>query len=428
MIRILPHAKKPGLKILRGLYFILLIFSPVNSCLSQVTLNSDELFLNARKAAFEDNNYPRAIGLTKQALELSPDYADIRIFLGRLYTWTDAPEQARKEFRQVLEKNPGYMDAALAYASLEYWNDASEIALGIVDDGIQYNPGSQELLELKAKILIDLKRYSQGNETLRELLKINPKHTQARALSARIQDVSSINKIGVSYDFVYFDKRFENPWHLANIDYARQTKFGPVTARLNYANRFKTEGTQVEIEAYPRLSRLFYAYVSGGIAKNEGIFPKLRAGFSLYAELPLAFEADAGFRLLVFNEETWVYTASIGKYYKNYWFSLRTYVTPSNNAITQSVSLKIRYYLAGTEDYLSLGLGTGLSPDDPANTILFNDDSPGTLNSSNLSLGYNKSINTFNIISVKASLENQEYRQGTRGNQFSVGVGYNRRF
>jgi len=428
VIRILPHAKKTSLKILCGLYFILLILSPINSLYSQETPTSDELFINARKAAFEDDNYPQAIALTKQALELSPDYADIRIFLGRIYTWTDEVEKARKEFVQVLEKNRGYEDAVLAYGSLEYWNDNSEKALGIVEDGIQYNPGSQDLLVLKAKILIDLRRYSEGNETLNYLLKINPKHTDARALSAKIQDVSSKNKIGASYDFVYFDERFDDPWHLASIDYGRQTKFGSVIARLNYANRFNADGTQFEIDAYPRLSKVFYAYVNGGIAKNDGIFPKYRAGFSLYANLPLAFEADAGFRLLVFNDETWIYTASIGKYYKNYWFNLRTYLTPSNNSVSQSVSLKIRYYLGGAEDYLSFGIGTGLSPDDPANNILFNNDDAYKLKSSNISLGYNKSINALNIISVKASLENQEYRQGTRGNQFSVGIGYNRRF
>ena len=400
----------------------------MNPIYSQETLTSDELFINARKAAFDDDDYPKAIAITKQALELSPDYADIRIFLGRLYTWTDEVESARKEFERVLEKNPGYEDAVFAYGSLEYWNDNSEKALGIVEDGIQYNPESQVLLVFKAKILIDLKRYSEANAILNNLLKINPKHTDARALSAKIQDVSSKNKIGVNYDFVYFDERFDDPWHLANVNYGRQTKFGSVTARLNYANRFKTDGLQFEIDAYPRISKLFYAYVSGGIAKNDGIFPKYRAGFSLYANLPMAFEADAGFRLLVFNDETWIYTASIGKYYKNYWFNLRTYVTPSNNSVSQSVSLKIRYYLAGADDYLSFGIGTGLSPDDPANNILFNNGESYKLKSSNISLGFNKSINALNIISVKVSLENQEYRQGTRGNQYSVGVGYNRRF
>jgi len=428
VIKILPDAKKIRFKKVWFLYFIVLIFSTMNSIYSQETLTSDELFINARKAAFDDDNYPLAITLTKQALELSPDYADIRIFLGRIYTWTDEVESARKEFKQVMEKNPGYEDVILAYASLEYWNDNSEKALSIVEDGIQYNPGSQDLMVFKAKILIDLRRYSEGNETLNNLLKINPKHTDARALSAKIQDVSSKNKIGVSYDFVYFDERFDDPWHLASIDYGRQTKFGSVTARLNYANRFKTDGTQFEIVAYPRISKVFYAYVNGGIAKNDGIFPKYRAGFSLYANLPMAFEADAGFRLLVFNDETWIYTASIGKYYKNYWFNLRTYLTPSNNSVSQSVSLKIRYYLAGAEDYLSFGIGTGLSPDDPANNILFNNDGPEKLKSSNISLGFNKSINALNIISVKASLENQEYRLGTRGNQFSVGVSYKRRF
>ena len=195
MIGILPHAQKPSSKILCGLYFILLIFSPIKSLYSQETLTYDELFINARKAALDDDNYPQTIALTKQVLELSPEYADISLFLGRLYAWTDKVENVRKEFKQVLEKNPGHEDGVLAYGSLEYWNDNPEKALGIVEDGIHYNPESQDLLLLKAKILIDLRRYFDGNETLGNLLKINPKHTDARALNAKIQDVSSKNKI-----------------------------------------------------------------------------------------------------------------------------------------------------------------------------------------------------------------------------------------
>ncbi|MDO8992720.1 MAG: tetratricopeptide repeat protein, partial [Daejeonella sp.] len=144
--------------------------------------SSDELFVQARKLAFDDKNYTKAIALTKQALKQSPDYADIRIFLGRLYTWTDKPDSARIEFKKVLEKNKGYEDLYLAYGSLEYWNNNSEEAFKIVSEGIKYNEKSESLLLLGAKIFLDLRKFEEANITLRHLLKLNPNFTEARAL------------------------------------------------------------------------------------------------------------------------------------------------------------------------------------------------------------------------------------------------------
>jgi len=403
-------------------------FFSLQTLQAQENLTSDELFINARKAAFDEDNYPKAISLAKAALEKSPDYADIRIFLGRIYTWTDKVDSARVEFQKVLEKNKGHEDGTFAYASLEYWNDNSEKAKFLVNEGLEFHPESKDLLFLKAKIHNDLKEFSEANVTIEKLLKLKPNLSEARAFKEKIKNSSSVNQIGVTYDFVYFDKRFDDPWHLSSVNYGRQTKFGSVTARLNYANRFNSNGAQFELDAYPRISDVFYAYVSGGISKNDGIFPKYRAGFSLYANLPWALEAEAGFRMLKFSDETWIYTASIGKYYSNFWFNFKTYLTPSNSSVSQSFSLNVRYYLAGADDYLSFGIGSGLSPDNQANNILFNDGEAYKLKSSNIFIGYRKSFNTTNIIFIEAALERQEYRQNTKGNQYTLGIGYNKRF
>ena len=395
---------------------------------AQESQSSDEHFTNARKLAFDDKNYTKAIALTKQALKQSPDYADIRIFLGRLYTWTDKPDSARIEFKKVLEKNKGYEDLYLAYGSLEYWNNNSEDAFKIVSEGLKYNEKSESLLLLGAKINLDLRKFEEANVALRQLLKLNPNYTEARALAGSIANIGSKNKIGFSYDYVYFDKQFDDPWHLGSIDYSRQTGIGSLTARVNIANRFKTNGTQFELDFYPRISQTFYAYVSGGYSGNVGVFPEYRAGFSLYANLPSAFEAEAGFRMLSFTNQTWIYTASVGKYHKNFWFNLRTFLTPSNEAISQSVAFSTRYYFGGANDYLSFGIGTGLSPDNPRNNLLYNNGNTYKLKSNNISLGYRTSIKTTNILFFKASLENQEYIQNTKGNQVELGIGFVKQF
>lgn len=406
--------------------FVVCLLSTSN-LLAQTQLSPDDLFQNARKLAFDDKNYPAAIELTKQALKISPDYADIRIFLGRLYTWTDKIDSARIEFKEVLTKNPGYLDAFMAYGYLEYWNKNPEQALAITLEGLKYHEKSEDLLLLKAKILNDLKRYEEANRTVSSLLKINPKLSEARALAGRIGDFMTKNKIGLSYEYVTFDKQFADPWHLASLDYTRQTGIGPVTARVNLANRFKTNGNQLELDAYPRISKTFYAYLNGGYS-DSNIFPTYRAGFSLYANLPSAFEADAGFRMLNFGTKTWIYTFAVGKYYKSYWFNVRTYLTPLSSSLSQSLAFTTRYYFGGADDYLSLIVGSGLSPDNQRNNILYNNGSNYKLKSTSGSVGLRKSFNTTSILLVKATLENQEYQKDTRGNQVELGLGYIKRF
>ncbi len=409
-------------------FLLILLFFPFGVLFAQGTLSSDDLFQQARKMAFDNKNYPGAIALCKEALSKSPDYTDIRVFLGRLYTWSKYTDSARTQLIEVLTRHPDNEDGAIAYASLEYWNNNSAKALQFVQQGLKYHPASTDLLLLKAKVLIDLKRFQEANLAIDTLLKANPKNTDARALADRVSDNTSKNKMSINYDFVYFDKQFNDPWHLASVDYTRQTDIGSITGRVNFANRFNTNGAQLEMDAYPHLSKTFYAYLNAGYSDNVGVFPKYRAGFSLYANLPASFEGEAGFRFLSFSGPTWIYTASVSKYYKDYWFNFRTFLTPSNNNISQSYALNVRYYYGGADDYFSLGLGTGISPDDPGNSVLLNSGNVYKLRSNNVSAGYRHSFKTLNVFFINLSLANQEYLPHTRGNQFDAGVGYIRRF
>lgn len=390
---------------------------------------ADDLYSRARKLAFEEKKYTEAIVLAKQALDMSPEYEELNVFLGRLYTWNNDPDNARIIFTDFLQKHPDNEDGILAYGSLEYWNKNYSKALEIVNNGIEQHPKSENLLFLKAQILRDTKEYQQANEAVNQVLAINPKNTGARAMSSDLKIVSAKNAIGVNYDYVYFDKRFDDPWHLASADYTRQGKFGSITGRLNYANRFKMDAMQFEIDAYPRISNRFYAYINAGISNDKAIFPQYRAGASVNANLPKAWEAELGFRMLSFNgDQTWSYVGSLGKYYANWWFNFRAYLTPDADNVTHSFTLTTRYYLGGADDYLNLILGTGISPDDPSNNILYNDAINFKQKSNNIGLEYRRSFRSGYLGYVRTSLDNQEYAPDTKGNQISVGIGAIKRF
>lgn len=400
---------------------LLLLIS--NTAIAQDDLTPEEIFRKARIAAYEEKDYSKAISLVKEAISKNPENTDYTVFLGRAYSWSGEADKAREIFDDVLQKQSRHEDAFVAYVSLEYWNQNHEKALDLVEDGLLVNSQSQELLLLKAKILRALKRYSEANTVINQLLKINPKLTEARSLGQSLISVAINNAIGARYDYVYFDKRFDDPWHLANIDYTRQTKIGLATARVNYANRFNTGAAQFEIDLYPRFSNMFYAYINGGISDDRAIFPKYRTGFSLYANLPAAFEADAGFRQLNFiNENIWIYTASIGKYYKNFWFNFRAYITPSHSNVSQAYSLSGRYYIGGADDYFGIRMGTGISADNKTNNVFYN--SSYKLKSKNIAVEYRTVLNRANVLFIQASLENQEYERDTTGDQIIATVGY----
>lgn len=393
---------------------------------AQEELSSDDLFLKARSQAFDHKNYPEAIRLSKQALTKSPNYTDISVFLGRLYTWSDQVDSARVVFKKLDERQVENEDFFLAYGSLEYWNDNPQGALSIINKGLSFAPNSEDLLYLKARVNYGNDNYKEAEQTVNKLLSINPKHTEARALSKRIDEFTSKNAIGVSYNFSHFDKQFADNWHIASVSYRRTTPIGSVIFKTNYANKFANNGVQFELEAYPRISKIFYMYVGTGYSNNVGIFPNYRTGASLYANLPKSFEGELGFRQLYFSSNLWMYTASVGKYYQNYWFNLRTFITPSDSNISHSYTATARYYTKGANDYIGAMIGTGISPDDSRSYLL--SEKTYKLKTFKVGADYNFSIKRTNLFSISATYFNQEYRVDEKGNQIDFSIGYTKTF
>ncbi len=401
---------------------------PVDSK-AQDTVSSDALLLLARKAAFDDKNYELAKLRLYKALHRNPGYGDVEIFLGRIHAWSKEYDSARYYFSDVLKTDPANKDASLALSDLEYWNDDNKKALQIVTDALVYHPRSEDLLLRKAKILNDLRRYSEAQIAVDDILRINRNNSEARLLANRIKESSAKNRVGFSYDYVYFDKQFSDPWHLVSFDYTRTTGIGSVTGRINYANRFRENGVQYELEAYPHISKTFYSYVNVGYSDNVGVFPQWRGGFSLYANLPKSFEGELGIRYLKFSgDPVFIYTASLGKYYKSWLFTGRTYVTPSSftNTASASYSVSARYYYGSADDLIGATLGYGISPDDRFNSVQLDD--KVRLISYKAGLTFKKKVSRLSVINIDGSWYNQEYLPQTKGNQYQFSIGWLQRF
>lgn len=391
-------------------------------------LDSDKLFEQARSIAFDKKDYAAALRLCYLALAKSPDYSDIRIFTGRVYTWTNKVDSAISQFNYVVDHDGSNRDVYLAYTDLLYWNDKYNNALEIVEKGLSNDPASKDLSIRKVKILKALKRPAEAQVVLETLLKKDGSNTEARALLDRNRNEILKNNIGVSYEYTYFDKQFSDPWHIASLDFSRQTKFGSLGGHINYANRFKSSGLQYELEAYPHISNRFYSYVSVAYSDKVGVFPKYRGGFSLYSILPKSMEGELGIRYLYFSDATIIYTAALSKYYKSWLFTARTYVTPGENDISQSYNLTTRYYYGGANDFFSLTLGRGISPDDRPVAILLDNKQYKKLLTLRGTVGYRHEFKKKYVLTIDAGWMNQEFRPETKGNQLSTGITYQVRF
>ena len=342
--------------------FLALIIS--NSAYGQMEtkdLTVDELFEEARTLAFDEGDYETARKYAYAALDRSPNYHDIRVFIARLYSWEQGYQKAEKELKYVLDKDPQNREALLALMDTQRWSGQFDAALETAERGLNHYPNDTEIKQKKADILYSAEHYEQAETIYRSILTDESGNRKARGGLKNAQLQQMKYRATVSYRYDRFRTIFD-PWHFTEFRLSRQTSFGSVTGRVQYARRFGSDGVQFNVDAYPSISEGFYAYVSGGYSQSS-IYPDYRFGLSLYKSLPSAFEVEAGMRYLDFGtSKTDIYTISLTKYVGSYLFTGRTYLVPSSSGISKSINIISRRYFGNAEKYISINASYGSAP------------------------------------------------------------------
>ncbi|MGS0528208.1 YaiO family outer membrane beta-barrel protein [Zobellia nedashkovskayae] len=152
--------------------------------------------------------------------------------------------------------------------------------------------------------------------------------------------------------------------YYSSISFKRQTLAGSIIPRINYSNRSGANGVQYDLDFYPKFSKRFYAYLNYGYSSSS-VYPEHKMGGDLYVNLPGAFEFSAGGRYISYEtKNVSVISNSLGHYRGNYYFSLRSYITPLSDNLTKfSGNFLVRKYLKDAENYLGLNVGMGFSPE-----------------------------------------------------------------
>jgi len=142
---------------------------------------------------------------------------------------------------------------------------------------------------------------------------------------------------------------------------------------------------------------------------NSFLYPDIRYGAELYKSLPRSFEASIGFRALKYSSTTNIYTGSIGWYTGNSYLSFRAYVTPGEPKASKSGAINYRKYRSDANNYLSVTVGIGFSPEIYRFEFDGNEDTIVNLNSQKFNLGYYfTSANKKNALGIQAGISHQE--------------------
>lgn len=326
-------------------------------------MGDDEIFAVARQEAFAGHKTEAETKL-RFLLERHPAYDDARILLARIYSWDRSFDTARKQIQPVLERDSGNREALNALADIELWSGNREAALRITMEELAICPRCDDLLYREARILVALGRVTEAVAELDKLLRLNPAHKEGRALYDQVRKEDRKYNGTVSYGTDIFSRIFGTAYY-ASAEISRTDNHGSAHLRLNHARRFGSDGYQLEVDLYPKISDAMYGYVNYGFSASD-LYPSTRLGGELFIKLHGNLESSAGIRYMDFGEgkEITAYTAAFGWYFRNYWVSVRPFVTTYlETEASLSTTLSIRRYLGSAENYIGLSIGIGFSPD-----------------------------------------------------------------
>jgi YaiO family outer membrane protein len=373
--------------------------------------NVDTAFERTRTLAFE-GKYDRAIALAQSILDEAPQYHGVRIFLGRMHAWNGRYAEADTALRRVLAADPDHKRAWQARIEVARWGENYEQALAFTAAALQRVATAEAFYLEQARVHLALDAPRKAGLAVDEAERLNPTHPDIAALRRQIQTGRLRYTLTLAGTHDRFSELFD-AWTQGYAQLTRQTPLGSVIGRVNVASRFGSSGIQTQLDWYPSIADGIYGYLNVGVS-GSALYPSFRFGAEPYVGLPRALEASAGLRYLNFDgSRVLIFTGSLSKYYGNWLFTARTFLTPSEVGVSNSYTLRARRYIAGSRHYVQLQSGFGFSPEERRFQA-----QPGTLvllRSQSVAFSYNRPL-AYNLLvfgSVGVSREERQIVDGS---------------
>ncbi len=390
--------------------------------------NSDIIYQRALEA-YKNEAYPASLKLTKRGLELAPEYHDIRILQIRNLWALGEFDAADSDLNYLLKEAPEYVDVKpLAYQRINQFENNSEV-FNYIDKLSKIYPEDTGLKIRQAQALLKDKQRKEARALAMKLIGVKgisgaDRYTLQTLLNRTVSD-----EIGLNYQYINFSEEYSrnDSWNSISAEYQHNFNRTAVIGRVNYVDRSYQQGTLYELEAYPVFSDRLYAFTNIGVSDGT-MFPDVRTSASVFYNFAKVFEAEAGGRMLFFNDNAY-FTGIVGltAYQGKFYLNARTFIGPERKGnLVQNYQANVRYYFKNADNYLFLRLGNGISPDE--RTIFTQVQENPALEAYYGNFGINKTLGIHHIFQLGAGYLFEDITPENQGNQFIGTLGYRYRF
>lgn len=378
--------------------------------------SADDEVSRARALAFSGAQHRgEALSLLQARLAKVPDDGDALTLYGTILSWEGRYDEGRQALQKVLDRNPDHSDALPAMLNLELWSDHPARAEQLAREALRRHPNDPSLLMFLARAQRNQNHEKESAQTLDEVLKVSPSNQEARELRRRM--VYQARKWEVSYDFTYdwfssvFDSQKESTLSLRG-----PTPVGSAIGRVSRADRFGDHSYQLSGEIYPHIRPGTYAFLTVGGSPDSVLYPQYFVGGDLYQSVGHGFEASGGYRRLQFTDDVNIFTAALYKYYGNWLYSGRIYLTPDDLGVSKTGVFAARRFFGdeGVHDYLEFRFSYGASKALATTTLDLI-----SLTSTRYTVDYDKRLGNWHA-AVKLGAGSEDQQFGGKVNRYTV--------
>ncbi|NJW51559.1 YaiO family outer membrane beta-barrel protein [Salinimicrobium oceani] len=390
-------------------------------------LDTDKLYLQALQE-YREARYSEALDLTKKGLEVAPDYHDIRILKVRTLFALQKFEAAGTDIDLLLANAPDY-EGVKSIAMQRLNQLKGDMALKYNENLLNIYGSDPDMMIYKARLLLENGRFEDARVLASETYSASNLDDGQRYAIQQIMNLTVKDAVQVTGQYITFSDNYSrnNSWYALSAEYQHNFPHLALIGRATYSDRSYNDGSLYEIEAYPIFSDKMYAFANLGFSEGQ-IFPDYRASASLFYNFATSLEAEAGFRSLFYNDNSYFtaiagLTAYTGKFYLN----ARAFIGPERlEQMVQNYQFNVRYYLSTPENYLFGRFGSGISPDEP--TLYTRAQENPTLEARYFNAGINKTFGMHHVISFSGGILTEDLPREETGTQYTTSFSYRYKF
>lgn len=402
-------------------YFLFAVVNLIFTISLCAQVNTDSIFQVAiDKSKIKD--YKGALENASKLLSIYPGRYDVSVFIANVYAWKGDFDSAKKYINISYKINPEYNRLYDSWLNILLWNGEYDELLRVIS--LAKNNGYNNHYNMLLKNMLAYKNMREYQKAINAYKEYNKggisDSTTVKSLYRELQFLNKHNTISVFYSVDFFDKDGQDPQHLAFVDYAFKINKHRLLLRVNYANRFNTDGVQMEADFYQLFNQKRYLYYNYGYSFDNDIFPQHRMGAEYYFPLN-NYEGSVGVRYLKFKDaKALIATTHLAKYFSNYWLALRPFyvINDSGNAFASVVN--IRRYSGYPKSYWGIELNYGNSPDE--RFILNSSMYKSRQDSYRIKLEKNIAFGNARQIKISAGYGYEEYVSNSYRNRYIIEV------